>query len=94
MADGLESGDLLKQPSSSGGFCRPPPYASCCFNLYMDMYVDQLWLNFVDPFGYNLCVVRHPGANIAYWNVRERLFLTIRTLGSASKWTTPFLLSF
>jgi hypothetical protein len=44
-----------------------------CFNLYMDMYVDQLWLNFVDPFGYNLCVVRHPGANIAYWNVHERL---------------------
>jgi hypothetical protein len=34
--------------------------------------VDQNWLNFVPLFFNNVQVLRHPGCNVAYWNLHER----------------------
>lgn len=33
---------------------------------------DQSWLNFVPLFFDNVNIIRHPGCNIAYWNLHER----------------------
>lgn len=37
------------------------------------MYCDQLWLNFAPDVFPNIQVWRHPGANVAYWNIHERV---------------------
>lgn len=33
---------------------------------------DQTWLNFVPLFFDNVEIIRHPGCNVAYWNLHER----------------------
>ena len=43
-----------------------------CFHLYEHCYGDQLWFNLVPVYFESLCVVRHLGANIGYWNIDER----------------------
>ncbi|MCK8490552.1 hypothetical protein M0L20_01740 [Spirosoma sp. RP8] len=42
-------------------------------NFTRGMYADQLWLNFVPLFFQRVCVETHPGCNVAYWNLHERL---------------------
>jgi hypothetical protein len=44
-----------------------------CFSLYRGLFVDQLWLNFVPVIFPGSHIVRHTGANIAYWNMHERV---------------------
>lgn len=41
------------------------------------LYTDQLWLN-IAPVYFNetLCVLKHPGYNMAYWNLHERYLHT------------------
>ncbi|MET0394931.1 MAG: hypothetical protein ABW019_17435 [Chitinophagaceae bacterium] len=38
------------------------------------LFVDQLWMNFA-PYLFGSCfILKHPGANAAYWNLHERTF--------------------
>jgi hypothetical protein len=36
------------------------------------LYVDQLWANFIPLFFSKVFISRHPGANVAFWNLHER----------------------
>lgn len=42
------------------------------FDLRPAQYGDQLWLNLVPSIFPGVGTVRHPGANVAYWNLFER----------------------
>ncbi len=58
-----------------------------CLNLAYDeprtgLFVDQKWINLVPCFFENFRFVKHPGCNMAYWNLHER-WLT----GSSEQWT-------
>jgi hypothetical protein len=72
---GLNSGFLLvRRTSSAAGFVdwferRCEEY---CFNQHMGAFVDQLWLSFAYTVFADMELLRHPGANIAYWNLHER----------------------
>lgn len=44
----------------------------CLYNLREGLYVDQLWANYFPIFFEHVTLVRHPGANVAYWNIHER----------------------
>lgn len=37
------------------------------------MFTDQLWINFLPLFFERVKIFRHPGYNMAYWNLHERL---------------------
>jgi hypothetical protein len=41
------------------------------------LFVDQKWINLVPCYFDSVCVLKHPGCNVAYWNLHER------TLGRA-----------
>jgi len=43
-----------------------------CFFMHRDVYVDQLWLNLVPEHFPAMRSWKHPGANVAYWNLHER----------------------
>jgi lipopolysaccharide biosynthesis glycosyltransferase len=36
------------------------------------MFTDQLWINLVPLFFENVEILKHPGYNVAYWNLHER----------------------
>lgn len=43
------------------------------FESYLDgMYTDQKWVNLLVGFSDQVFVLRHPGYNVAYWNMHER----------------------
>lgn len=44
----------------------------CYFDFAKGLFVDQKWVNLVPVFFKSVFVVRHPGYNIAYWNIQER----------------------
>jgi lipopolysaccharide biosynthesis glycosyltransferase len=45
-----------------------------CYNRPKEgLMVDQNWLNFVPLFYDAVCVIDHPGYNVAYWNLHERI---------------------
>jgi hypothetical protein len=44
----------------------------CYYNFAEGMGVDQIWLNLVPLLFSETGIVRHPGANVAYWNLHER----------------------
>jgi hypothetical protein len=35
-------------------------------------FVDQKWIDLVPAFFDKVCILKHPGCNIAYWNLHER----------------------
>lgn len=41
-----------------------------CFS--KGMFTDQLWINFVPLYFKSVSIFRHPGYNLAYWNLHER----------------------
>jgi hypothetical protein len=43
-----------------------------CFDREFNTFVDQLWLNMVPAYFEDWGLLRHPGANVAYWNLHER----------------------
>lgn len=45
---------------------------SCLNRPGQGMYVDQLWMNLAPVFFDGVHVLRHPGCNVAYWNLHER----------------------
>lgn len=44
----------------------------CYYNFAEGMGVDQIWLNLVPLLFPETGIIRHPGANVAYWNLHER----------------------
>jgi len=36
------------------------------------MFTDQIWINFVPLYYEKVSILRHPGYNMAYWNLHER----------------------
>ncbi len=44
----------------------------CYYNFAEGMGVDQIWLNLVPLLFTDTGIIRHPGANVAYWNLHER----------------------
>lgn len=47
--------------------------SNMCYNQPDDhLFVDQLWLNCIPAFFENVFINRHPGYNLAYWNLIER----------------------
>lgn len=47
----------------------------CYVNLKEGMFVDQKWLNLVPVFFPATKLLDHPGCNVAYWNLHERLIV-------------------
>ncbi len=43
-----------------------------CLQDYDYLFLDQLWLSLVPQYFENVKVSRHPGANVACWNLHER----------------------
>ena len=41
-------------------------------NIRMDWHNDQSWLNLVPGYFPSTGILRHPGYNVAFWNIRER----------------------
>lgn len=44
----------------------------CLFDFGRGLFVDQKWVNLVPVFFNSVYILRHPGYNIAYWNIQER----------------------
>jgi hypothetical protein len=44
----------------------------CYNNLIKGWFVDQIWINFVPLYYEGAFIMRHPGYNMAYWNLHER----------------------
>lgn len=38
------------------------------------LFVDQKWINLVHCYFESVHVLKHPGCNVAYWNLHERIF--------------------
>jgi hypothetical protein len=41
-------------------------------NLAKGMFTDQIWINFAPLYFDNTHILKHPGYNMAYWNMHER----------------------
>lgn len=54
----------------------------CIFDPAHRLFVDQFWAAAFASFAERLCVFRHPGANVAYWNLFQRRFD-----GQDGRWT-------
>ena len=37
------------------------------------LFVDQKWMNLVPAFFEGVAILKHPGCNMAYWNLHERM---------------------
>lgn len=44
----------------------------CFINLEKGWFVDQIWVNLVPLYYEDTFIMRHPGYNMAYWNLHER----------------------
>ena len=44
----------------------------CRVNLAQHMFADQRWMDYAPSFVERLYVLRHPGCNVAYWNLSHR----------------------
>lgn len=46
----------------------------CRIDLCAGLFVDQHWVNFAPVYHKNVWIEKHPGYNVAYWNLHERFF--------------------
>lgn len=44
----------------------------CRIDLAQGYFVDQLWMNLVPLYFHSHTISRHPGVNVAFWNLHER----------------------
>ncbi len=45
----------------------------CFYKIPQGLFVDQKWLNMVPVFFEKVNIILHPGYNISYWNLHERI---------------------
>ncbi len=45
---------------------------ACYIEPETGIFVDQKWINHVPGLFPDVCILRHPGCNMAYWNLHER----------------------
>jgi hypothetical protein len=45
---------------------------NCRIDLLNGWFVDQLYFNYAPIYFKDVCIFRHPGANVAFWNLHER----------------------
>jgi hypothetical protein len=43
------------------------------------LFVDQKWINLVPCYFDSVRVIKHPGCNVAYWNLHERMLERVQT---------------
>lgn len=48
----------------------------CFHNVCEGQFVDQIWLNLVPIYFDKVCILRHVGYNVAYYNLHERVLST------------------
>ena len=48
----------------------------CRIDLCAGLFVDQQWVNFAPVYYDNVLIEHHPGYNVAYWNLHERIVTT------------------
>ena len=51
------------------------------------MFTDQIWINFAPLLFEKVHILRHPGYNMAYWNLHERMLSDSRTVVKNSEST-------
>lgn len=56
----------------------------CCVDYSNGIYVDQGWIDFVPCFYQGVLIIKDRGYNVAYWNLHERLPIT---LDESGPWT-------
>ena len=54
------------------GWWRDLLYRQCYHQADKGLMVDQKWMDFVPSFCDNYAILKHPGYDIAYWNIHER----------------------
>ncbi|HZZ58890.1 MAG TPA: hypothetical protein VFE31_13740, partial [Opitutaceae bacterium] len=62
------------------GWWRERMREQCVINLREGWFVDQLWFNLVPLYFDEVGLFRHPGANVAFWNLHERRLADSRTV--------------
>ncbi len=45
----------------------------CLYKIGQGLFVDQKWLNMVPVFFEKVYIILHPGYNVSYWNLHERV---------------------
>jgi hypothetical protein len=65
----------LKRTTEAHAFVQwfVPRLRSLCFFMDHEVYVDQLWMNFLPELFPGIHSWKHRGANVAYWNIHERI---------------------
>lgn len=54
---------------------------NCYIKTEEGLFVDQKWMNYATLFFEKLKVLKHPGCNVAYWNLNEREISSNRNKG-------------
>jgi glycosyltransferase involved in cell wall biosynthesis len=47
-------------------------YNHCYVDLARGLFTDQRWMDLVPGIFPNVSIIRHPGYNVAYWNIKQR----------------------
>jgi hypothetical protein len=63
----------------------------CVIDLPNGLFVDQKWADLFSSFLDGVFVLRHPGYNVAYWNLHERNLVLQNNFGSVNQMPLRFL---
>lgn len=77
LVNGTYNLGFIAVRSSSEGSRFLDWWEKCClenaFNeIESGLFVDQKWINLAPCYFENISICRHPGCNVAYWNLHER----------------------